>query len=67
MSKINQRTSVVDDGMMSVEDAAEFTGLSRSEIGRRIKSGVLRASKIGRRGLIPRKAVVEMLEKGMTT
>ena len=52
---------VVADGAMGVPEAVRFTGLSRAELYRLMCSGALAWLKHGRRRLIPRRALVELL------
>lgn len=53
------------DGAISVPDACEFAGLSRTELYRQMDRGTLPYTKIGRRRLIPRRALVAMLAPGL--
>jgi excisionase family DNA binding protein len=58
---------LVEGGVMTVEEAAEFTRLSRSELYCRMERGELSYCKVGRRRLIPRAALVEMLRQGLVS
>ena len=50
---------VAADGALSVDDAMKFTGLGRSELYKRMEAGTLVFVKIGKRRLIPKRALVE--------
>ena len=51
----------VEDGCMSIREACTFTGLSRSHLYDSMDHGRLRFVKMGRRRLIPRRALVQWL------
>ena len=53
------------DGAMGIEDAVKWCGLSRAELYRRMTRGELRYVIRGRRRLIPRRALSEMLAAGL--
>ncbi len=55
---------VFADGCISVPEAAEFTGMSRSDLYDRMGRGELIYSKVGRRRLVPRRALVNLLRGG---
>ena len=57
----------VVDGAMSVAEAVRFSGLSRSELYKLMTAGRLTYTKVGRRRLIPRKALVGLLSEGLVT
>lgn len=54
------------DGTMSVAEAEKFTGVSDSLIYEWLDAGVLPSVQLGRRRVIPRKALVTYLAKNMT-
>jgi excisionase family DNA binding protein len=56
---------VLADGMMSVAEAMAFTRLGRTEIYKRMTDGSLPFARIGKRRLIPKRAVVELLRGGL--
>lgn len=56
---------VVSDGMMSVRDAALFASISRSELYLLMDRGELSYAKIGRRRLIPRRALIELFARNV--
>ena len=60
------RHSVVSDGLMSVREVQEFTGLSEPMVFLLIRRGVLPSTQIGRRRLIPKKALIKYLESKTT-
>ena len=51
---------LVSDGMVNVEEAARFLGLSRSSIYGLMESGQLPYAKFGKARRIPRKALIEL-------
>lgn len=52
-------TKLVQDGLVTVAEAGQFTGLSRSSLYALMESGHLVYAKIGRARRIPRRALVE--------
>ncbi|UZX16820.1 helix-turn-helix domain-containing protein (plasmid) [Thermus sp. PS18] len=48
----------------SIHEVAHLTGLSKQTIYRAVYSGSLKAARIGRRYIVPRKALEEWLEGG---
>ena len=63
----NPSSDVLADGVMSVAEAVQFSGLSRSELYNRMSDGTLPFVKHGVRRLIPRKALVGLLAAGLVT
>jgi excisionase family DNA binding protein len=57
---------LLEEGAMGVPEAAEFTGLGRSDLYARMSRGELPFSKVGRRRLIPRRALKDLLRKNLT-
>lgn len=53
--------SLCAGGGMTISRACEFAGISRRQLYRHIAAGELAYSKIGRRVVIPREAVVRLL------
>jgi excisionase family DNA binding protein len=51
------------DGALGLDKAAEFTGLKRSYLYELIEQGELPSIKIGRRRLVPRRALVDLLDR----
>ena len=56
---------VFGSGCMGVPEAVVFTGLGRSELYEMMSRGELVFTKIGRRRLVPKKALIEMLRQGL--
>lgn len=55
-----RREELVADGLMDVSGAEAFTGIKKSLLYRLMERGELAYTKIGRRRLIPRRALVEL-------
>jgi excisionase family DNA binding protein len=53
------------DGLLDVTEAAKFASVSRSFLYDLMEAGDLAYTKIGRRRLIPRRALVELARKGL--
>lgn len=60
-----QRQQVVADGALTIKAAEEFSGVRRSLLYKRMSSGSLAYCKVGRRRLVPRKALTQMLADGL--
>jgi Helix-turn-helix domain len=56
---------MVDDGLVTVPEAQVFCRLSRSELYARMERGDLAYCKLGKRRLIPRRALVEMARQSL--
>jgi excisionase family DNA binding protein len=54
-----------EDGLRTVVEAQEFTRLSRTSLYALMDRGELAFAKIGRRRLIPYRALVELVERGL--
>jgi len=52
------------DGALSIAEAGEFLRISRSEIYRLMEDGSLASTKLGRRRVVARRSLVELLERG---
>lgn len=52
---------------LTVTEAAKLLGIGRNLCYDRVKTGEIPVIKIGRRLLVPRKALMELLEKGQET
>jgi excisionase family DNA binding protein len=61
MQAVADRTELVQDGGMSVEQAAKFSSLSRSQIYELMSAGRLAYSKIGARRIVLRASLVRLL------
>jgi excisionase family DNA binding protein len=56
---------LVEEGLLTIGEAQEFTRLSRSDLYARMERGELAYCKIGRRRLIPRRALIELAQKSL--
>lgn len=72
MSTAHDRTTptpdavaLLSDGAIGLIDAVAFTGLSRAELYRQMTAGELPYVIRGRRRLIPRRSLVELLASGL--
>lgn len=54
------------EGGMSVAQASVFTGMSRSDLYERMTRGEVAYAKVGRRRILPRRALRELLRKNST-
>ena len=59
------RRELVSDGAVTIPTACQIAGVSRATIWRRIASGELASIRIGRRRLIPRRALLDYLARGL--
>ncbi len=62
---MSKREEICADGALTLEAAIEFTGLSRSTLYELMGSADLPYTRVGGRRLIPKRALVEMLAKGI--
>lgn len=53
------------DGFMTISDAAQHLGISRSKVYQEMHAGRLRYAKFGRSRRIPRRALVEYAERAI--
>jgi predicted DNA-binding transcriptional regulator AlpA len=56
---------VMADGVLAIDAAVEFAGISRAELYRRMTAGQLVYSMQGRRRFIPKRALIAMLATGL--
>jgi excisionase family DNA binding protein len=63
--RLAPEVATLADGCFSIAEAARFSGLSRSTLYEAMESGLLPFVKIGRRRLVPRRALVEWLASGL--
>ena len=56
----NNAAALVEDGLVTVSEAAAFLRLSRSTVYELMNQGILAYAKIGRSRRIPRRALVEL-------
>jgi hypothetical protein len=61
----NDIAGLLEDGLMTVPEAQEFSRLSRSDLYNRMERGELTYCKLGKRRLIPRRALVQMARQGL--
>jgi Helix-turn-helix domain len=61
----SDEVGLVQDGLMTVPEAQEFSRLSRSDLYARMERGDLAYCKLGKRRMIPRRAMVEMARQGL--
>jgi excisionase family DNA binding protein len=61
----SRATEALADGCLSLPEAVRFSGVGRSTIYGAMESGALPFVKIGRRRLVPRRALVESLASGL--
>jgi len=59
--KFMNSTETLADGAMTLQKASEFSGIGRTKLFQLIREGTLPVLKVGRRTLVPRKALVELL------
>jgi excisionase family DNA binding protein len=64
--KSDQR-ELVSDGSMTIVEAGKFTGLGRSTIYGLMDDGSLDYVKVGRRRLIPRRSLTDMLQRALVS
>ena len=56
---------LIAGGLLTVSEALEFVPLSRTDLYARMNRGELRSVKIGRRRLIPRCALIDLISRGL--
>lgn len=56
---------LVQEGVRTVQEATQFTRLSRSKLYAEMEAGRLAYVTVGRRRLIPMRALTEMLARGL--
>ena len=65
MASDSEKNAMVEEGLMTVPEAQRFSRLSRSDLYARMERGELPYVKLGRRRFIPRRAIVDMVRKGL--
>ena len=60
MGNNDENLSLVEDGLLTVREAQEYCRLSRSDLYARMERGELAYVKLGRRRLIPRRALIQL-------
>jgi excisionase family DNA binding protein len=58
-------TEMIEDGAFAIPEAQRFSTLSRATIYNLMESGELPYIKMGRRRAIPRRALIEMMSRGL--
>jgi excisionase family DNA binding protein len=61
----SESNDILTDGLATITEAQAFTRLSRSDLYARMERGELAYCKLGRRRLIPRRALMEMAQKSL--
>jgi excisionase family DNA binding protein len=61
----SDKHSLVSDGLKTIREAVDFTRLSRSDLYSRMERGELPYTKIGRRRLIPHRALLDLAASGL--
>jgi hypothetical protein len=56
---------LVEDGLMAIPEAQDFSRLSRSDLYNRMERGDLTYCKLGKRRMIPRRALIEMVRRAL--
>jgi hypothetical protein len=56
---------LLEDGVMTVPEGQDFSRLSRSALYALMERGELAYLKLGKRRMIPRRALVQMMERGL--
>lgn len=65
MDKRLEGDEMVKDGLLTISEAQEFSRLSRSDLYARMERGELAYCKLGRRRLIPRRALVDLAQRNL--
>ena len=59
------RSALVADGLMTIQEAAEFLSVSRSKLYELMDNGELIFVKLGRSRRIPRRALIDLAASGL--
>lgn len=59
----HNRKDVLEDGALTVAEAEAFSGLGRTTLYAAMARGELAHTRVGRRRLIPKRALVELLSR----
>lgn len=62
---LEERRGIVQDGMLDVRQAEDFSGLKKSKLYQLMASGELAYCKIGAARRIPKSALVELLARAL--
>jgi excisionase family DNA binding protein len=60
-----ETVGLLEDGVMTVPEGQQFSRLSRSALYALMERGELAYVKLGKRRMIPRRALMEMMERGL--
>jgi hypothetical protein len=58
---------VLGDGTFNIEQAIAFSGLPRSNLYESMSRGELVYTKVGKRRLIPKRALIELMRRNLTS
>jgi hypothetical protein len=64
---VQHEPTLIDQGMLKMEEAIAFSRLSRSELYVLIAKGVLPTVQVNKRRLIPKLALIQFLNSKLTT
>lgn len=67
MAREKTKIAVVEDGLETVEGAKNFLKISRTSVYGLMESGDLPYVKIGKRRRIPRRALLDLAQRGLVT
>jgi excisionase family DNA binding protein len=67
MLDVDKNLETIEGGLFTVPEASGFSRLSRSDLYSRMERGELAYCKVGRRRLIPKRALLEMLGRGFVS
>ena len=59
------RADLVADGLVTVQEAAQFLSISRSKLYELMDNGELKFAKLGRSRRIPRRALIDLAASGL--
>jgi excisionase family DNA binding protein len=65
MTTASADRDLIADGLLTVQEALDFTKLGRTDLYARMNSGELRSVKIGRRRLIPKRALIDLISRNL--
>jgi len=57
--------NLVSDGCLTIEESIDFTGICRSKLYEHLRSGRIATVKLGRRTLVPKRALVQFLAENL--
>ena len=62
---VRERADLVADGLVTVQEAAQFLSISRSKLYELMDNGELTFVKLGRSRRIPRRALIDLAASGL--